>query len=240
MSNHFFRFKQFTVEQEHCAMKVCTDACLFGSIIAGTNVTTDKPHYCLDIGTGTGLLSLMYAQQNNTALIDAIETDAAAAKQAADNFAASPWQERLNIIPADATQYVFRKKYDFIFSNPPFFENDLKSDDTKRNIALHSAELSLDALLCIVKTNLSSEGKFAVLLPWRRTAYVEALCLQAGFYVNEKYLVKQTPDHTYFRSIIILSSAEINTTTKEIIIQMQPGQYSPEFAALLKNYYLYL
>src|SRR4051812_43889814 len=110
MSNSWFRFKQFTIEQGNCAMKVTTDACIQGAWTA----VLPQVKRVLDIGAGTGLLSLMLAQRVPGIIIDAIEYDAAAAAQARDNAIASPWKESINIIEADVCSYGFTHKYDLI------------------------------------------------------------------------------------------------------------------------------
>jgi tRNA1Val (adenine37-N6)-methyltransferase len=241
MANTFFRFKQFTVEQEHCAMKVCTDACLFGAWIASvTQHTTSPIHKILDIGSGTGLLSLMAAQENPNALIDAIEIDPDAATQSQQNFQGSPWKERLTSIQGDVKQIVLPAKYDLIISNPPFFENDLKSDAAKRNLALHSDALSLEELLTAIKNNLTDAGRFAVLLPYHRSAAFEEMAIGEKFYPEEKVLVKQTPKHPYFRSMLLFSTQQSGTIEKEMVIKDEFNDYSKAFIQLLKNYYLFL
>src|ERR1700749_3701473 len=113
-------------------MKVCTDACIFGAFAANIVRRTSNIIRILDIGTGTGLLSLMLAQQADV-IIDAIEIDADAYQQAQDNFTASPWKERLTVINKDILAFTVNKKYDGIISNPPFFENDLLSDNQEKN-----------------------------------------------------------------------------------------------------------
>jgi len=237
MSNNYFSFKQFTVQQDKSAMKVCTDACLFGAWVS--NKATEKPAArILDLGTGTGLLSLMYAQKSSTSQIDAIEIDPAAAVQASENFLSSPWKDRLNMIQADATCYAFSHSYDFILSNPPFFENDLKSKKAGRNLALHSEALTLEDLLNIISRQISPKGTFAILLPWQRSAYFESLCLKKGFYLLERVSVKQTPRHAFFRTMLLFSAKENEVQDSEIIIQNSPGIYSPEFIRLLRAYYL--
>eukprot|EP01136_Pigoraptor_vietnamica_P012822 Opistho-1_new@53158 len=117
MSNHYFQFKQFTIHQDKCAMKVSTDACIQG---AWTPIANDVVHV-LDIGTGTGLLSLMLAQRNSNIHIDAIELDADAARQAQENISASPWADRVDVMQGDVTAYQFAKQYDMVICNPPFF-----------------------------------------------------------------------------------------------------------------------
>ena len=159
MANDYFQFKQFLIKQDKCAMKVCTDACLLGAFAANRLPLT--VHRLLDIGTGTGLLSLMLAQRNLNAVIDAVEIDEAAAEQAKENFNNSPWKERLNVHNEPIQKFAksINKKYDVIICNPPFFENDLKSNDNQRNLALHSAALSLEELISIVGFLLEKNWK---------------------------------------------------------------------------------
>ena len=220
-------------------MKVCTDACLFGAWVAqkvaGWQILDGS---ILDIGTGTGLLSLMLAQQTS-AQIDAIEMDEAAAEQAADNFEDSPWEARLQVITGDAKLLHLGKKYDLIISNPPFFENDLKTGDAKRNLALHSEQLSLQELMLVIKSHLAVKGKFAVLLPYHRKDEFVQICADAGFFLTESISAKQTPKHTYFRAMLLFSAVEVALVEKETIIR-EGETYSNKFIDLLKDYYLKL
>jgi tRNA1Val (adenine37-N6)-methyltransferase len=241
MSNNYFQFKQFTIQQEHCAMKVCTDACLFGAWVADKiKNKNSKVKSILDIGTGTGLLSLMLAQQTN-AMIDAVEIDEAAAIQTSQNFETSPWKERLHVYHSSIQEFdqITNQHYDLIISNPPFFENDLKGDNVKRNIALHSSELSLDELLNAIDTYLNNDALFAVLLPYHRSGYFEKLA-RLRFFLHEKVLIKQTSNHNYFRSMLLFGTKKVETRESELIIREEDQQYSKNFTALLQDYYLYL
>lgn len=239
MSNTYFRFKQFTIHQDRCAMKVCTDACLFGAWVAALAVNSGgQVESVLDIGTGTGLLSLMLAQKTR-AHIDAIEMDEAAAEQAADNFENSPWKERLQVISGDARLVHLGRKYDLIISNPPFFENDLKSTDAQRNLALHSKELSLAELMSVIKSHLAPTGKLAVLLPYHRKDAFEQIAAKAGFFPVEEVSVKQTPKHSYFRATLLFSATAESALHKDITIH-DGEEYTVPFTDLLKDYYLKL
>src|SRR5688572_6302630 len=164
MSNNYFQFKRFITYQDKCSMKVCTDACIFGAWIA--NIISNAKSgilNCLDIGAGTGLLSLMIAQKTS-ALIDAIEIEAYAFEQAKENFSNSPWNQRLRIFYSDVKHFNSPLKYDFIISNPPFYQNDLTSPLKTKNVAKHSTDLNLDELLGVIKNLLNKSGSFAILL----------------------------------------------------------------------------
>ncbi len=244
MANDYFQFKQFTVRQDKCAMKVCTDACLFGSLIPIFS-NGERIQHILDIGTGTGLLSLMIAQQLPAAFIDAIEIDEDAATQAKSNFKASPWKRNLNVFHTSIQHFNQSAKqpfnqYDLIVSNPPFYENDLKANDEKRNIALHSDALSFEDLLTAADDNLKDDGKFAVLLPYQRSAHFQQLAINKNFYLLNRILIRQTPEHQYFRSILLLGKEFDMQIQSEIIIKNENENYTPEFIELLKDYYLYL
>lgn len=238
MSNHYFQFKQFTVQQEHCAMKVCTDACLFGALIAET-IQNRSIANILDIGTGTGLLSLLLAQKTTVA-IDAVEIDPAAYRQAKQNMEASPWQERLQVFNADITSFNSNKKYDCIISNPPFFEGDLKSNNQHKNAAKHDTTLTLEQLLQAVLEHLDDDGIFALLLPLHRMSACIIAAEKSGLHLRQKTLVKQTPTHDYFRGILTFGKLPAEPSAEDICIKNETGAYSNRFTQLLKDYYLYL
>ncbi|MES2850640.1 MAG: methyltransferase [Bacteroidota bacterium] len=237
MPNNYFKFKQFTIQQENCAMKVCTDACLFGAWVAD-QVKTKAATNILDIGTGTGLLSLMLAQRV-PAMIDAVEIDEAAYLQAKENFEQSPWKERLGIFNTNILKFDVEKKYDCIISNPPFFENDLKSTDKNKNAAKHDTALTLEQLLPTVQKLLKDDGSFAVLIPYHRVEECILLAEKFGLQLSKKVLVKQTPKHEYFRGILIFSCTKKNMLTEEITIKNESNIYTERFSELLKDYYLY-
>jgi tRNA1Val (adenine37-N6)-methyltransferase len=238
MPNHYFKFKQFTIQQEHCAMKVCTDACLFGAYVAD-QVKTKSSATILDIGTGTGLLSLMLAQRV-PAIIDAVEIDAAACVQANENFEQSPWKERLTAFNTDILQFGKDKTYDGIISNPPFFEKDLKSNDGSKNNAKHDTSLTLDQLLTVVKKHLAPDGMFAVLLPAHRVEAFIEMALKNDLHLSKKILVKQTEKHDPFRGILIFNRRHAPVYEETVVVKNMDNKYSVRFAELLKDYYLYL
>lgn len=250
MPNSFFQFKQFTVLQERSAMKVTTDNCLFGAWVANKIKKEQSSHssskekiiHALDIGTGTGLLSMMLAQENTNLTIDAIEIDKATYEQATENIAASAWS-RIKTIHADAKDYHYAHKFDIIISNPPFYENELKSADAKKNLAHHDEGLQLPGLLDIIKKNLSPNGTFYLLLPYKRNEAIQQLLLKNDFDIIQTTFVRQTVHHDFFR--IMLSGKQKGDDNKEtrvteMAIKDGDGQYTKKFKSLLKGYYLYL
>jgi tRNA1Val (adenine37-N6)-methyltransferase len=237
MANTYFQFKQFTIHQDQCAMKVCTDACILGAWFAAK-----IPDYStvLDIGSGTGLLMMMLAQRSQSD-IQGIEIDLAAFRQLKENISQNSWRERLKVFPGDARTYSFPNKYEFIISNPPFFENDLPSEASEEQVAKHSKMLRLEELIQVIDNNLEANGSFGILLPFHRWQYFDELATRHKFYLTEKLFVKQTPTHNYFRAILHYTRHhEHFVPSFDLIIHNEEKQYSPEFKELLKDYYLHL
>lgn len=224
-------------------MKVCTDACLFGAVVADhiTGVPAGKVFdHCLEIGTGTGLLTLMVAQKNTALKIDAVEIDAAAAEQAGSNIAASPWAGNIQVFNEDILNFNPPNKYDCIISNPPFFEDDLQSGDKAKNNARHNTSLNLLQLLQVVENHLRPDGFFAVLLPYHRASYFIEESEKKDLHVSNQILVKQTTKHNFFRSILFFKRLKTHTRFTEIIIKDNGNDYTPIFVSALKDYYLFL
>ena len=237
MANPYFKFKQFTIYHDQCAMKVCTDACILG---AWFSQKISSYSSILDIGSGSGLLMMMLAQ-NGKAEIHGIEIDLPSFKQQKENFIHSKWKDKLKAFPGDVRTFAFPMKYDFIISNPPFFENDLQTESHELNVARHSKSLTLEELINAVDKNLEPDGTFGILLPFNRLNYFEELSHKAGFYITERLLVKQSYQHDYFRGILQLSRIKISPILKhELVIKKEDGKYSDEFVELMKDYYLYL
>lgn len=219
-------------------MKVCTDACIFGAWVAEKVASSRLPvASCLDVGSGTGLLSLIFAQKNPYAIIDAVEIEKNAYEQAKENFSNSKWNDRLKIFYTDVKNFISEKKYDLIISNPPFYENELLSNEKNKNIAKHDEGLTLKDLITIIKTHLAATGYFAILLPYHRIKYFENLADKNNLFSQEKLLIRQTPAHNFFRGILFLSNSKTDVKTNELTIKNNDG-YTEEFTALLKDYYL--
>ena len=219
-------------------MKVTTDGCLLGAIVAAEIRSCDSCSI-LDIGAGTGLLSLMLAQQNLTAMIDAIEIDEAAAQQATKNVAASPWAERIKIMNGDILNYASLKPYDVIISNPPFYEKQLASPNAGRRQAHHSSELTLQQLMQQAIKLLKPHGKFFVIMPYFRTAETMATAAAFNLQPENHWLIRQTPTHNFFRSIFCFSlQCKASFQPVHIYIKDEQKVYSEPFRNLLYPYYL--
>lgn len=238
MSNEYFQFKQFRIDQDKCAMKVTTDACILG---AWTPVA-DAGQHVLDIGAGTGLLSLMLAQRAPRITVDAIELDAAAVQQARENAGKSPWSDRINIIEGDARTFAFAHKYDLIITNPPFFSNSLLGPAHNKNLSRHTLGLAYEDLLQIIAGNLAPAGTASVLLPYPEYAQWKLLCTQACFNEIGRLSVRHKPGAPVNRVVGIFSGAEhIRCEEHDLTIkESDAGSYTPHFTDLLSPFYLNL
>jgi tRNA1Val (adenine37-N6)-methyltransferase len=236
VANPYFQFKAFTIYQDLSAMKVTTDSCLFGAWCANE---IQKLHCknLLDIGTGTGLLSLMIAQKNK-GLIDAVELDEKAARQASENISSSPWKENITIYHSDIMEHI--GKYDCIISNPPFYENELQSPDTRNNLAHHSSRLTLLDLVQYAGKILVDNGYLFLLFPFKRQEEAEKMLMKQNIFIQKKVIVKQTVHHSPFRVMIMGSKYQKDLPHTEYLSIKEGQDYSEGFKTLLKDYYLYL
>jgi len=190
----------------------------------------------LDIGTGTGLLALMVGQ-GTSMQIDAIDIDVEAVEQARDNFLSSLWSERFRCMQADVRTWQTEEPYDVIITNPPFYENDLRSPDARRNDALHSERLTLEELLKVVSWLLKPGGGWGILLPNSRVEYFLGLAKGAGWEVLHRLDVFNEGKKEPFRSCLWLGKGGEPSMTQRLTIQ-QSGFYTQEFRQLLASYYL--
>jgi tRNA1Val (adenine37-N6)-methyltransferase len=243
MANTFFRFKQFTVHQDRCAMKVTTDGCLFGAWVAAECSSLVKEGtQVLDIGTGTGLLSLMLAQVANCSIL-AMEIDDDACGQAKENIAGAPWSDNITVICGDIREPNDKGAFEIIISNPPFYENELKSDDEKKNLAHHGNQLAMADLLQVIRAQLSPRGSFFLLVPYKRWEEIQQLINDHGLMISTAVVVRQSVKHAPFRVMIkgtfrTEEQALMNVTGISVWDENQ--QYTAEFKTLLSPYYLAL
>lgn len=233
-----FHFKQFSMHQDRCAMKIGTDGVLIGAWTAVENAGAAR---ILDLGTGTGLVALMLAQRNAALAIDAVEIDGDAAQQAQENVDASPFahQVRVHHTPVQEWQPAYR--YDHVVSNPPFFSAKPISPDAKRTTARHDATLPVSDLASAVHRLVKPDGRFSVVWPADREGEL-ALALNAlGFVVERRCSVYPTGDKPCHRVLCTFraSSTPMEVTEETLVIeQWGRAGYSAGFLQLLKNYYL--
>ena len=235
MSNSYFKFKQFTIEQSDCAMKVGTDGCLLGSWF---NCCESKN--VLDIGCGTGLIAIMAAQRSN-ARITGIEIDSKAAMQARINADNSPWRERIEIINSDLLEYTTDNRFDTIVSNPPYFVNSLKCDDTSRTLARHNDSLDSHAFFKKCTELLTENGSVSIVIPcdiiteWRNAA------AEHNLYPTRTTFIKTTPRKEPKRVLIEFGfNAQRKNEESTLILETSPGEYSDDAKTILGDFYLKL
>lgn len=231
-----FKFKQFTVKQDRCAMKIGTDGVLLGAWTPLIN----NPYNILDIGAGTGVLSLMLAQRSNAEQIDAIEIDAAAFEQATDNFEASPWNDRLFCFHAGLDEFMEEPEdeYDLILSNPPFYTENYKTENISRDLARFEDALPFEDLVEAADLLLSEQGIFAVIIPYKEEDRFLALATSFELYPIQITHVKGTPTTEIKRSLLAFSRIQQTPLMDELTIEISRHEYTPEYIKLTQDFYL--
>lgn len=247
MPNDWFQLKQFRIEQGRCAMKVSTDACIQGAWAAAfLEGNARRFRTALDIGTGTGLLSLMVLQKSPGLLITAIEKEPQAARQAERNFAAAPWAGSLKLITGSLESWISDRqkagmipRFDFIISNPPFFENQLAAPAAGRNMARHDS-LSATGLARATSLLLNPGGASCFMYPVREWPHWERNAAAAGLYPFRLLYVRPTAKKAPNRVIGLFSGNRGTPAREDLVIYEERGTYSAACSALLKDYYLKL
>lgn len=232
-----FTFKKFAVEQDRCAMKIGTDGVLLGAWTPITN----NPFSVLDIGAGTGIIALMLAQRTNAEQIDALEIDEEAYEQAVENFENSPWSDRLFCFHAGLDEFIEEPEdeYDLIVSNPPFYSEDYKTDNEQRDLARFQDAMPFEDLIEAADLLLSENGIFAVIIPFKEEEKFLALATEFELYPFKITHVKGTPTTEIKRSLLALSRNETtDLLVDELIIEISRHNYTPEYIALTKDFYL--
>ncbi|PWA11302.1 tRNA1(Val) (adenine(37)-N6)-methyltransferase [Flavobacterium laiguense] len=232
-----FQFKQFSIEQDRCAMKIGTDGVLLGAWAPIDN----NPFSILDIGTGTGIIALMLSQRSNAQQIDALEIDEDAYEQAVDNFENSPWSDRLFCFHAGLDEFVEEPEdeYDLIISNPPFYTDDYKSENEQRDLARFADAMPFEDLVEAADLLLSENGILAVIIPHKEEGNFIALANEYELYPIKITRVKGTPSTEIKRSLLAFSRNETATVlTNELIIETARHVYTPEYIEFTKDFYL--
>lgn len=236
MSTLPFKFKQFTISQDRCAMKIGTDGVLLG---AWTQLN-HNPYSILDIGAGTGIISLMLAQRSHSELIDAIEVDDEAYEQCVENFENSSWSDRLFCYHTSLEEFAeeIDDKYDLIISNPPFYSDDYKSKNEQRDIARFQDSLPFEHLIESVSKLLSESGTFSVIIPFKEEEKFIELASNVSLFPNRITRVKGNPNTEIKRNLIEFSFTVNETKIDELIIEIGRHQYTNDYINLTKDFYL--
>ena len=232
-----FQFKQFSVQQDRCAMKIGTDGVLLGAWAP----VEQNPFSILDIGTGTGIIALMLAQRSTAQQIDALEIDEQAYEQATDNLENSPWNDRLFCFHAGLDEFMEEPEdeYDLIVSNPPFYAKDYKTNNDQRDLARFQDALPFEDLIEAADLLLSENGILAVIIPFKEEDRFLAIAKEFELYPTRITRVKGTSTAEIKRSLLALSR---NKTTlfsiDELTIEIGRHEYTPEYIALTQDFYL--
>lgn len=231
-----FQFKQFTVNQDRCAMKIGTDGVLLGAWCP----IDDNPFSVLDIGAGTGILSLMLAQRSRAEQIDAIEIDENAFEQCVENFESSPWSDRLFCFHAGLDEFMDEPEdeYDIIISNPPFYTDDYKTESEQRDLARFADAMPFEDLVEAANLLLSENGIFSVIIPFKEEEKFISLAKDFELYPFKITRVKGTPTTEIKRSLLAFSRLEKVISVDELIIETARHQYTEDYISLTKDFYL--
>jgi len=230
-----FRFKQFSVDQTNCAMKINTDGVLLGAL-----TEANDPGNILEIGTGTGVIALMLAQRFPSSIVDAVEIDEAAAQTAGRNFQDSPFADRLNIFPLPIQGFFNEypdRKYDLIVSNPPFHLNSLESPKAGKSLAKHTDGDFFEDLIMGVAKHLTENGTCWLILPFQAAELVNDIAGRSGLYLQKKITVHSFEVSEPHRKIIVFGKKREEIMEDKFVVYNEPKVYSEMYISSLKDFF---
>jgi tRNA1Val (adenine37-N6)-methyltransferase len=230
-----FHFKQFSVLQQKAAMKIGTDAVLLGAWCPIDN----QPEQILDIGAGTGVLSLMLAQRTNAELIEALEIEENAYEECVENFENSPWSERLFCYHAGLDEFVdeVEELYELIICNPPFYTENYKTNNESRDLARFEDAMPFEELIQAADFFLTDEGVFCVIIPFTSEANFIEICSQSSLFPFKITHVKGNENAEVKRSLIAFSRTQKEPNIDELIIEIERHQYTEDYIKLTQDFY---
>ena len=234
-----FQFKEFTIHQDKTAMKVGTDGVLLGAWCA----TGNFPDTILDIGTGTGIIALMMAQRFDAMTIDGVEVDENAYEQTVANFENSDWGDRLYCYNSTFQNFADEiadeeETYDLIVTNPPFYTDEFETENDARNKARFTSSLSFLELITGVVKILSSDGKFAIVIPYKEEENFIKLAKEQNLFLNRICRVQGNPKSEIKRCLLEFSFHQTAINSAHLIIEIERHQYTEEYINLTKDFYL--
>lgn len=233
MANDYFEFKQFIIYQDRCAFKVGTDGVILG---AYANISGTKR--ILDIGAGTGLISLMLAQRSE-ALIYALEPDCESFLQLEENINRSKWSNRIIAVNEKLQDFSAPGNFDLIVSNPPYFSNSLKNPDKRKSDSRHNDNLSPKDLLLYSSKMLLADGKLEVIMPYPEGSLLIAEASSHGLFCNEILKIKPLPTSEIRRLILTFSKEKKKPSEKFLTIEHgKRHEFTDEYMELTKDFYL--
>lgn len=220
-------------------MKVGTDGVLLGAWCSLENY----PKTILDIGTGTGIISLMLAQRSSAISIDGVEIDKSAFEQTVDNFENSDWSDRLYCYNTSFQKFADESnnegiKYDLIVSNPPFYKEDYITKNISRNKARFSQFLSFMELTQGVSKILSKSGFFSTIIPFKEESAFIGLAQQNSLFLNKLCRVKGNKNSEIKRCLLTFSFNKKETKETNLIIENSRHKYTKEYVELTNSFYL--
>ncbi len=232
-----FEFKQFTIEQDQCTMKVGTDG-----ILLGAWADIEQSDKVLDIGTGTGLISLMLAQRAENAVVHSVEIDENACEQAQSNFENSPFAARLTAFNDPIQDYasISRESYDLIVSNPPFFSGGTFSANQSRNDVRHTVKLPNGDLLSSARRLLKQDGRFCVVLPLIEGLRFKERAITYGLHCTKLTEVIPKAGKAPNRVLMQFEKQDNGLEENSMMVWEDVNQYTDTFVGLTKDFYLFL